>query len=97
MIRQLFRTRFFCITDSPLSSELGALRRQLVFRSKHLGVRELDLLVGTWADRNVHNLSETELYAFNTQVLKHETPDLLKKVLGQAEIHENEPMVRVIR
>lgn len=61
MFRQLLRVRYLCATDSPLSTELGALRRQLTFRSKHLGVKELDLLIGTWADINVPKLSTTEL------------------------------------
>jgi succinate dehydrogenase flavin-adding protein (antitoxin of CptAB toxin-antitoxin module) len=35
----------------PLETDLAALRKQLIFRSKNLGVRELDLIVGTWASR----------------------------------------------
>jgi len=97
MLRQLVRVKFFCASDSPLSTELGALRRQLIFRSNHLGIKELDLIVGTWADHNIPNLSQTQLLDFNNQVLKHETPDLLKKVLGQLAIQENEPLVKELR
>lgn len=55
----------------PLESDLGALRKQLIFRSKNLGVRELDLIVGTWASRTLPEYSLAELQAFNEQILQH--------------------------
>ena len=60
-------------------------------------MRELDLIVGAWALRNLSGLSHENLVAFNQQVLKHETPDLLKKILGQQPISESEEYVKQIR
>jgi succinate dehydrogenase flavin-adding protein (antitoxin of CptAB toxin-antitoxin module) len=54
--------RLFSITlnnYSPIETEVVALRNQMLFRSKNLGVRELDLIVGTWAKHNLPNYSQT--------------------------------------
>lgn len=69
----------------------------MLFRSKNLGVRELDLIVGTWAQHHIPKLSSQELHQFNSEVLKHETPELLKKILGQLSIQSDENMIRSIR
>lgn len=71
---------------APIEQEVTALRGQLLFRAKNLGVRELDLIVGTWAKHNLPNYSHPQLMKFNEQVLLHETPELLKKILGQSPI-----------
>ncbi len=33
----------------PLETDVNYLRKQLLFRSYNCGVRELDLIIGTWA------------------------------------------------
>lgn len=58
----------------------------MLFRSKNLGVRELDLIIGTWAKHNLPHYSHPQLLRFNQEVLHHETPELLKKILGQSAI-----------
>jgi hypothetical protein len=40
-----------------LEPEVGVLRKQLLFRSKNLGMKELDLLVGRWAALNFPRMS----------------------------------------
>jgi succinate dehydrogenase flavin-adding protein (antitoxin of CptAB toxin-antitoxin module) len=42
---------------SVLEKDVNALKSQLLFRSENLGVRELDLIVGTWAKHNLLNYS----------------------------------------
>lgn len=37
---------------SVVEADLNALRGQMIFRSKNLGVRELDLIVGAWGRHN---------------------------------------------
>jgi len=47
---------------SELSSEgLDARRRRLLFRSRHRGIREMDLVLGPFADAELPRMSETEL------------------------------------
>eukprot|EP01083_Nonionella_stella_P090020 251482_1 len=60
----------------------GALRRRLVHRSKQRGLKELDLILGNWADQNVSKLNENELEEY-ARILRHESPDILAWLLGQ--------------
>ena len=56
-------------------TELDNRRKRLKFRSWHRGMREMDLLIGRFADRNLDVFSERQLDLFET--LLHETdPDL---------------------
>ena len=49
-------------TGSYLSSEgLDARRRRLLFRCRHRGIREMDLVLGPFADAELANLSEADL------------------------------------
>ena len=85
--RLLTSSRFlFCLQPPPLETNVASLRKQLLYRSKNLGMRELDLLIGTWAEHNLQSLTEGELQEFHSEVLKHETPDLVKKLMGQLPI-----------
>ena len=49
------RTRFLCTgaRPMPLETEVEPLRKQLIWRARNLGVRELDLIVGSWAMRTL--------------------------------------------
>jgi succinate dehydrogenase flavin-adding protein (antitoxin of CptAB toxin-antitoxin module) len=66
-----------------LDSSTNILRKQLLFRSKNLGMKELDLLVGRWATINLSNLDHETLEQFNTEVLSKETPNLNKILLSK--------------
>ena len=66
-----------------LEQEVSALRGQMLYRAKNLGVKELDLIVGSWATHFVQSLQKEELIAFNREILQQETPDLVKKLLGE--------------
>jgi len=47
---------------NELSSEgLDARRRRLLFRSRHRGIREMDLVLGPFADARLKTMSEAEL------------------------------------
>jgi len=50
---------------SELSSEgLDARRRRLLFRCRHRGIREMDLVLGRFADASLLGMSEAELDEF---------------------------------
>ena len=65
-----------------LEQDVDALRGQMLWRSKNLGVKELDLIVGSWAVNFLKNLNKDQLLEYNQQVINQETPDLTKKLLG---------------
>jgi antitoxin CptB len=61
------------MTGSMLSSDgLDPRRRKLLFRSWHRGMREMDLVMGKFADAEIAGLSEAELDEYEQLV---ELPD----------------------
>jgi antitoxin CptB len=53
------------VTGTTRSSEgLDERRRRLLFRSWHRGTREMDLIMGRFADANIGTLTDAELEAF---------------------------------
>jgi antitoxin CptB len=51
-----------CVTGSGISSEgLDERRRRLLFRAWHRGIREMDFVLGRFADDNIATLRDTEL------------------------------------
>ena len=47
---------------TELSSEgLDARRRRLLFRCRHLGIREMDYVLGRFADAELQRLSDAEM------------------------------------
>ena len=70
------------------SDGLDARRRKLLFRAWHRGMREVDLIMGRFADAVVEQLSERELDEFERLI---EVPDceLLAWVTGEAEVPPN--------
>lgn len=72
------------------------LRKKLIYQSWHRGTRENDLLLGSFADAVLPNLSETDLKAYQ-DMLKHEDTDLFAWITGQHPIPKNEQMVQRIR
>jgi antitoxin CptB len=66
------------ITDKNLENK----RKQLIFRSWHRGTREMDLIMGSFADQNVHDFNEQELETY-AQILQIPDPDLYDWVSGR--------------
>lgn len=64
-------------------------RRMLKFRSWHRGTREMDLLLGSFADRNIEAFDENQLAEFE-KLLECPDPDLYEWVSGQTKPPEDE-------
>jgi antitoxin CptB len=77
------------------SEGLDARRRRLLFRSWHRGIREVDLVLGRFADRVLGDLSEAELDDYE-KLLDVPTPDLLAWVMGELPVppEEETPLLR---
>ena len=57
-------------------------RKRLKFRAWHRGTREMDLLLGSFADRFLWDFSETQLDQFE-QIIENNDPDLYNWVSGK--------------
>jgi len=80
------------------SQGLDARRRRLLFRAWHRGIREMDLVLGRFADRQLARLSETELGEFEAWL---DIPDqqIFAWISGQqrAPAEINTPLFRRLR
>jgi antitoxin CptB len=87
------------VTGSGISSQgLDARRRRLLFRAWHRGIREMDLVLGRFADTKLAGLSETELGEFETWL---DIPDqqIFAWISGQQEapVEIDTPLFRALR
>ena len=87
------------MSGSTRSSEgLDPRRRRALFRAWHRGMREVDLIMGRFADAHIGDLSEAELGAFE-QLLDVPEPVLYAWVTGEEAAPEshNTPLFRRMR
>ncbi len=54
------------------SADLDPRRRRILFRAWHRGIREMDLIMGQFADAEIARLNEAEIEAFELLI---EVPD----------------------
>jgi antitoxin CptB len=74
------------MSGTTRSSEgLDQRRRKLLFRSWHRGIREMDLILGGFADRAIGSLTDTELHQYE-HLLEVQDADLLSWVTGTSPI-----------
>lgn len=73
------------MSGSMLSSAaLDERRRRILFRAWRRGLREMDLVLGRFADANLPTMSEPELEAFE-RLLDVPDPEALAWITGEAE------------
>jgi antitoxin CptB len=73
---------------SRSSEGLDERRRRLLFRSWHRGIREVDLVLGRFADATLAGMSDAELDDYEA-VLEVPTPDLVGWVMGEAPLPQD--------
>ena len=70
-------------------TEEAVLRRKLIFRSWHRGTREMDLLLGRFAERAVPGMTAAEL-ALYEEFLMTPDPDIYDWASGRVPVPESE-------
>ncbi|MBT5414950.1 MAG: succinate dehydrogenase assembly factor 2 [Rhodospirillaceae bacterium] len=68
-----------------MSGEPDARRRRLLYRSRHRGTREMDLLIGGFAESHLCGMSGPELEEFE-RILEFADPDLYAWLTGQVPV-----------
>ena len=63
------------------SAELDPRRRRTLFRAWHRGIREMDLILGQFADTELSTMSELELDEFEG-ILAEDDGELFKCICG---------------
>lgn len=67
------------------SEGLDVRRRRLLFRAWHRGMREVDLIMGSFADSSIAQLADAELCEFE-RLLEVPDRELLAWVTGEAAV-----------
>jgi len=77
------------------SAGLTVRRRKALFRAWRRGMREADLLLGSFADAEVAGLGEAELEQFESLLTRTDT-DILNWIAGRSEIpgEHDTPLLR---
>lgn len=63
-------------------------RKQLIFRSWHRGTREMDMIMGRFADQFVPEFSDNELEIYE-DLLQVPDPDIYDWICGRADVPAN--------
>ena len=72
--------------------------KKLIYRSKYTGTRETDILLGTFAEKHLVNLSDENLLAYE-QLLQSGDPRIwrLSIDIEQTEIEKEKTLINLIR
>lgn len=70
------------------TSELDNRRKRLIFRSWHRGTREMDLIMGSFAESHVPDMDPAELDLYE-ELLHTPDPDVYDWVSGQKPVPAN--------
>ncbi|HVL72487.1 MAG TPA: succinate dehydrogenase assembly factor 2 [Beijerinckiaceae bacterium] len=70
------------------SADLDPRRRRILFRAWHRGIREMDLILGRFADAEIGTMGEAELDAFE-RLIEVPDRDLFGWITGEAETPPN--------
>lgn len=74
--------------DAKIIEDLEKKRKRLIYRSWHRGTREMDLLMGSFADAHVTGFSESEISQYE-EILGYSDPDLYNWISGREECPAN--------
>lgn len=70
------------------SADLPPRRKRLLFQSWHRGTREMDLLLGRFADETIGDWTEAEMVEMEALLNVPDT-ELYRWITGQSEIPQN--------
>ena len=86
------------MTDTTADDTLAIRRRKLKFRSWHRGMREMDLIMGRFADAFIDRMAPAELDDFE-RLMEVPDPELLAWVIGQSRppANHDSPMLQRLR
>jgi antitoxin CptB len=70
------------------SADLDVRRRRILFRSWHRGLREMDLIMGRFADAEIARLTDAELDEFE-RLIEVPDADLFRWITGEVPTPEN--------
>lgn len=80
------------------SADLDTRRRKALFRSWHRGMREVDLILGSFADGEIGAISDEELGLYEA-LMAEPDGDILKWIMGEVPVparHDTPVFTRIL-
>ena len=74
------------------SADLDYRRRKVLYRSWHRGMREVDLILGAFADSEIASLSDDELTTYEAFMSESDS-DIFKWVMGEKPVPQQHDTV----
>jgi antitoxin CptB len=87
-VRAFSRSEIFMTGTIRSSAELEPRRKRLLFHAWHRGTREMDLLLGRFADAAIVDLSEKEVDEMEA-LLRVPDTELYRWITGQDHVPDN--------
>lgn len=83
--------------DKIIDDNISITRKRLTFRSWHRGTREIDLLLGRFADAHLGDMGEAQLALYDL-FLNNSDPDIFNWISGQEPVPpaEDNEVVRML-
>lgn len=78
-----------CMVKCDMSEEIENTRKRLIFRSWHRGTKEMDLILGSFANLHVPDFSGEELELYD-KLLQIPDPDLYNWISGRESVPAEE-------
>lgn len=79
-----------------LDHDFEVAKKQVYWRIRNIGQRELEMLIGEWFDENLSKLSLSELNEFSREVLSMENPELNHYFVKLEEVPEDLKYTKLI-
>lgn len=70
------------------SADISPRRKRILFRAWHRGIREMDLILGQFADDHIGTLSDEQLDELEV-IMREEDADLVKWITGELPVPES--------
>mmetsp|Transcript_11819 Transcript_11819/g.13420 ORF Transcript_11819/g.13420 Transcript_11819/m.13420 type:complete len:111 (-) Transcript_11819:126-458(-) len=61
---------------NPRPADLDGFRKQTLYRCRHLGMKELEIIIGDWVEMNLDKMDYKDLDQFEEEVIQVENPVL---------------------
>ncbi len=83
--------------QEAVDSNISIKRKKLIFRSWHRGTREVDLLLGRFAEAHMPSFSDDQLDTYD-RFLNNSDPDIYNWLTGQEPVPpaEDNDVVRIL-
>ena len=73
-VPEIFREHRHTVSSKP--TDLDAFKRQVYYRCRHIGTKELEIVIGDWLQLNMQGLQYKDMEEFDENVLNIENPQL---------------------